>query len=180
MIFHLEKGPFEEPFFKCVTHNFYTAEWQEQVYAGLSSIFMFVFPLIILVCAYLLTFRTLHRKLASISPFPALFYYYHNTNCQNCPFSSEGSQVFRDPAESNTLGELKRRKIVRGAKMKSLRLSVAITVTFLACWTPYYVLMMASIFNRKSVSHVCIISHRFVCRPWKCNIHPGSDRHRKN
>ena len=62
VIFHLEKGPFQEPFFQCVTHNFYTADWQEKVYTGLTSIFMFVIPLIILVWAYLLTFWTLHRK----------------------------------------------------------------------------------------------------------------------
>ena len=66
IIFHVEKGPFQEAFFQCVTHNFYTADWQEQLYAGLTSIFMFVIPLVILVYTYVLTFWTLHRKLKCI------------------------------------------------------------------------------------------------------------------
>ena len=40
--------------------------------------------------------------------------------------------------------------------MKSLRISVAITLTFLACWTPYYVLMIVSIFIHKTVSRFSI------------------------
>ncbi|CAG7733711.1 unnamed protein product, partial [Allacma fusca] len=30
--------------------------------------------------------------------------------------------------------------------MKSLRISVAITVTFLCCWTPYYVMMIVAVY----------------------------------
>jgi len=39
-----------------------------------------------------------------------------------------------------------RRRMIRCAKMKSLRISVAIVATFLICWIPYHVMMVIFIF----------------------------------
>ena len=62
-----------------------------------------------------------------------------------------GNEKFRDPSNSNGLIDARRRKMIPGDKMKSLRISVATTFTFLACRTPYYVLMILSIFIHKTV-----------------------------
>lgn len=39
-----------------------------------------------------------------------------------------------------------RQRLIHRAKMKSLRLSVAIVAAFLVCWTPYYVSMLIFMF----------------------------------
>lgn len=43
-----------------------------------------------------------------------------------------------------------RQKLIHRAKMKSLRISVAIIVAFIVCWTPYYVSMMIYMFLDES------------------------------
>lgn len=47
-IFHVARGPFVEEFYQCVTHGFYTADWQEQMYATFTLVFTFLLPLCIL------------------------------------------------------------------------------------------------------------------------------------
>lgn len=39
-----------------------------------------------------------------------------------------------------------RQKLIHRAKMKSLRISVAIVAAFIICWTPYYTLMLIFMF----------------------------------
>lgn len=39
-----------------------------------------------------------------------------------------------------------RQKIIHRAKMKSLRISVAIVAAFIICWTPYYAVMIIFMF----------------------------------
>lgn len=59
LIFRVAKGPFFEDFYQCVTHGFYSAPWQEQLYTTFTLIFMFIIPLVILTGTYLSTFRTI-------------------------------------------------------------------------------------------------------------------------
>jgi gonadotropin-releasing hormone receptor len=62
LIFKLEKGPFIEDFYQCVTHGFYTEKWQEQMYTMMSFVLMFVLPLLVLICTYFSTVFTIARK----------------------------------------------------------------------------------------------------------------------
>lgn len=39
-----------------------------------------------------------------------------------------------------------RQKLIHRAKMKSLRISVAIVAAFIICWTPYYASMLIFMF----------------------------------
>ena len=39
-IFEVLQGPFQEPFYQCVTYGFYTQEWQEQFYSIFSLLTM--------------------------------------------------------------------------------------------------------------------------------------------
>lgn len=46
----------------------------------------------------------------------------------------------------------KRQQLINRAKIKSLRISVAIVAAFIICWSPYYVMMLTFMFlnpNRK-------------------------------
>lgn len=58
-IFSVLRGPFNVEFYQCVTYAFYTAPWQEQLYASVSLVLMFVLPLTTLVVTYAATFCTI-------------------------------------------------------------------------------------------------------------------------
>lgn len=62
LIFRVAQGPFIEEFSQCVTHGFYTAVWQEQLYTTFTLIFMFIIPLAVIISSYLSTFRTIAGK----------------------------------------------------------------------------------------------------------------------
>jgi hypothetical protein len=63
-------------------------------------------------------------------------------------FLSPGNEEILDGSGSfRTLIDPNRRKLIRRAKMKSLRISVAIVCVFLVCWTPYYVAMIIYLFS---------------------------------
>ncbi|XP_037720381.1 gonadotropin-releasing hormone receptor isoform X1 [Drosophila subpulchrella] len=122
-IFHVARGPFVEEFYQCVTHGFYTADWQEQMYATFTLVFTFLLPLCILFGTYMSTFRT-------ISSSEKMF---------------QGSKLAnyttaKLPTQTN------RQRLIHKAKMKSLRISVVIIIAFLICWTPYYVMMIMFMF----------------------------------
>ncbi|XP_075164709.1 corazonin receptor isoform X2 [Haematobia irritans] len=121
-IFHVARGPFVEEFYQCVTHGFYTAEWQEQLYATFTLVFTFLLPLCILFGTYMSTFRT-------ISSSEKMF---------------QGSKL---AAYTNKpTGQTNRQRLIHKAKMKSLRISVVIIIAFLICWTPYNVMMLIFMF----------------------------------
>jgi hypothetical protein len=49
-----------------------------------------------------------------------------------------------------SLATLRRYKILRKAKVVSLRMTTYVVLGFLVCWTPYYVVMMMFIFWKPS------------------------------
>ncbi|XP_072938501.1 gonadotropin-releasing hormone receptor [Epargyreus clarus] len=116
VVFREAKGPFVEVFYQCVTHGFYTERWQEQAYTTLSLVFMFILPLIILVCTYVSTVRTI----------------------------AQSEKVFKPEVrqEKYLTPDVNRRRLIDRAKMKSLRMSVVIVTAFIIWWTPYYVMMI--------------------------------------
>lgn len=61
----MARGPFVEEFYQCVTHGFYTADWQEQMYATFTLVFTFLLPLCILFGTYMSTFRTISSKFSA-------------------------------------------------------------------------------------------------------------------
>ena len=71
VIFHVEKGPFYEEFYQCVTFGFYTELWQEQLYATFSLVCMFVLPLLILISTYVSTVITISSEY-QLNPFRTL------------------------------------------------------------------------------------------------------------
>ena len=61
-IFRVERGPFEQEFYQCVTYGAYSERWQEQLYSCFSVLLMYVAPLITMLTAYMLIFATIARK----------------------------------------------------------------------------------------------------------------------
>ncbi|XP_068083917.1 gonadotropin-releasing hormone receptor-like [Anabrus simplex] len=121
VIFHLEKGPFYEEFYQCVTYGFYTEAWQEQLYTTFSLVCMFLLPLAILVSTYVCTITTIARS----------------------------EKLFRAEVSSDrryVASDVNRRRIIHRAKMKSLRISVVIVLAFIVWWTPYYSMMIIFMF----------------------------------
>ncbi|KAH8283722.1 hypothetical protein KR018_007295 [Drosophila ironensis] len=122
-IFHVARGPFVEEFYQCVTHGFYTADWQEKMYTTFTLVFTFLLPLCILFGTYMSTFRT-------ISSSEKMF--------QGSKLANYSTAKL--PTQTN------RQRLIHKAKMKSLRISVVIIIAFLICWTPYYVMMIIFMF----------------------------------
>ncbi|XP_046400825.1 gonadotropin-releasing hormone II receptor-like [Ischnura elegans] len=120
-IFHVEKGPFYEDFYQCVTYGFYSYPWQEQLYTTFSLVCMFVLPLVILVSTYVSTIITIARS--------------------EKVFKAERG---RGPRSHPT--DVNRCRLMRRAKIKSLRISVVIVVAFVVWWTPYYTMMIIFMF----------------------------------
>lgn len=51
-IFRVDKGPFVEEFYQCVTYGAFPAEWQSKVYSIITLLLLFVIPLIVLIITY--------------------------------------------------------------------------------------------------------------------------------
>ncbi|KAK8405684.1 hypothetical protein O3P69_001883 [Scylla paramamosain] len=62
---------------------------------------------------------------------------------------SESEKVFRSERTTlgNTCPEFNRRRLLRKAKMRALRISVVIVLAFVICWTPYYMMMIIFLFT---------------------------------
>nr|AVA26879.1 corazonin receptor [Carcinus maenas] len=121
LVFHVVRGPFIEDFYQCVTYGLYSPAWLEKLYAVFSLVCMFVLPLLILLLTYISTFITLHKS----------------------------EKVFRSERTTlgNTCPEFNRRRLLRKAKMRALRISVVIVLAFVICWTPYYMMMIIFLFT---------------------------------
>ncbi|XP_031640047.1 gonadotropin-releasing hormone receptor-like isoform X2 [Contarinia nasturtii] len=119
-IFTVTRGPFIEEFYQCVTYGSYSAPWQEQLYTMFTLVFMFLIPLGILLLTYVSTIKTI----------------------------SDSEKIFQVNETSNEQDRKlnNRQRLIHRAKMKSLRISVAIVAAFIICWTPYYVLMLIFMF----------------------------------
>ncbi|XP_063592208.1 gonadotropin-releasing hormone receptor-like [Penaeus indicus] len=133
VVFHVSKGPFLEEFLQCVTYGFYTAVWQEQLYTTFSLVCMFILPLFILTITYASTFITLQKS----------------------------ERIFRNERTTlgNTCPEFNRRRLLRKAKMRALRISVVIVLAFIICWTPYYISMVIYIFTDPTEHRFSMIAY---------------------
>nr|AHE76192.1 Corazonin receptor 1 [Ixodes scapularis] len=146
-IFRVQRGPFEEEFYQCVTYGFYSAQWQEQLYTTVSLVLMFLLPLVTLITTYICTFYTISIQRSFFVP-----------SKDGASGSGKHTQENHEPqarrhAKAETLAapthsamDDARRKLLHKAKMKSLMITVVIVLAFIVCWTPYYCMMIIFIF----------------------------------
>ncbi|OQR70749.1 gonadotropin-releasing hormone receptor-like, partial [Tropilaelaps mercedesae] len=149
-IFRVVRGPFVEEFYQCVTYGFYTAPWQEQLYASISLMLMFVLPLTTLVATYAATFHTI-ANLPAIhcgeSERPQPIHSQHRLLSTPGNAGPEEVALTCSTVNGSHLMEAARRRLLAKAKKKSLMITVVIVVAFIVCWTPYYAMMVIFIFN---------------------------------
>lgn len=140
-IFRVQRGPFEEEFYQCVTYGFYSAQWQEQLYTTVSLVLMFLLPLVTLITTYICTFYTISIQRSFFVPAKDGSNRSKQQNHQRRQHKADGLA----PPGHSAMDDA-RRKLLHKAKMKSLMITVVIVLAFIVCWTPYYCMMIIFIF----------------------------------
>ncbi|XP_050028627.2 uncharacterized protein [Dermacentor andersoni] len=142
-IFRVQRGPFAEEFYQCVTYGFYSAQWQEQLYTSLSLVCMFLLPLATLVTTYICTFYTISVQRSAFVPARKSS---KERGSRKYGRRRAGEQSSCSEARPPSSMEEARRRLLHRAKMKSLMITVVIVAAFIICWTPYYSMMIIFIF----------------------------------
>ncbi|XP_032060543.1 gonadotropin-releasing hormone II receptor-like, partial [Aythya fuligula] len=110
-VFHTVSRSRPRRFVQCATVGSFGAHWQETLYNMFTFACLFLLPLLVMVLCY-------GRILAAISG-----------RMKEAGASSRDFQLRRSSDN-----------IPRRARMRTLRMSIAIVLTFIVCWTPYYLL----------------------------------------
>lgn len=111
--------------------------WHEQLYTGLTLILMFIIPLAILIVSYLLTFRTIAHSQKNLFP----------PEAPPVTVTHTGQRTIEQVGILVKTSYANRQKLLQRAKYKSLKMSILIIMGFILCWTPYYLMMIISIFT---------------------------------
>ncbi|XP_077183586.1 gonadotropin-releasing hormone II receptor-like [Paroedura picta] len=111
-VFHTVSRSQPTYFIQCATMGSFHAQWQEVLYNMFTFCFLFLLPLLIMVVCYSRIFIEISRKMKKA-----------------CAASK--SREFHLRRSFNNIPR---------ARMRSLKMSVVIVLTFVICWTPYYML----------------------------------------
>lgn len=99
----------------------YTAQWQRKLYISFMSIYILIFPSIVLSFCYINVARVVWKQGRS------------------------------DPYLSNSDTSLRKFIVNKGtislAKMKTVKMTFCIIISFIACWTPYFVTTLCIIYS---------------------------------
>ncbi|CAH2327255.1 gonadotropin-releasing hormone II receptor-like [Pelobates cultripes] len=109
-VFHVVSRAHPVHFVQCATVGSFQAHWQETIYNMFTFFCLFLLPLLIMVYCY-------SRILIEIS--------------QKMKKSCVSSREFHLRRSSNNIPR---------ARMRTLKMSLVIVLTFIVCWTPYYLL----------------------------------------
>ncbi|KAI6073015.1 Gonadotropin-releasing hormone II receptor-like protein [Aix galericulata] len=110
-VFHTVSRSRPRRFVQCATVGSFRAHWQETLYNMFTFACLFLLPLLVMVLCY-------GRILAAISG----------------RMKEAGASSSRDFQLRRSYNNIPR------ARMRTLRMSIAIVLTFIVCWTPYYLL----------------------------------------
>ncbi|XP_038137075.1 gonadotropin-releasing hormone II receptor-like isoform X2 [Cyprinodon tularosa] len=107
-------------FTQCVSHGSFSHRWQETVYNMFHFITLYVIPLLMMSCCYCRILLHINQQ-----------------HLQDKVYSASGVPLLRS-------GESHLRRsgtdIIPKARMKTLKMTVVIVLSFVVCWTPYYLL----------------------------------------
>ncbi|XP_056138459.1 gonadotropin releasing hormone receptor 4 [Lampris incognitus] len=109
-IFHNVTITAPENFTQCTTHGSFVEHWQETAYNLFTFVCLFLLPLVIMVLCYT-------RILIEIS-----------------------SRMARGNLPSRDVHLRRSHNNIPKARMRTLKMSIAIVTSFIVCWTPYYLL----------------------------------------
>ncbi|XP_030620986.1 gonadotropin releasing hormone receptor 2 [Chanos chanos] len=108
--FHLVTISSPERFTQCTTHGSFTFHWQETLYNMLTFSFLFLLPLIIMITCYTRILLEISKRMA------------------------------KDNMISSEVRLRRSKNNIPKARMRTLKMSVVIVISFVVCWTPYYLL----------------------------------------
>ncbi|XP_016372029.1 putative gonadotropin-releasing hormone II receptor [Sinocyclocheilus rhinocerous] len=97
-------------FIQCTTYGSFSSHWQETLYNMLTFTFLFLFPLFIMISCYTRILFEISNKMA------------------------------KDSLLSNKVQLRRSKNNIPKARMRTLKMSVVIVLSFMVCWTPYYML----------------------------------------
>ncbi|KAM9408311.1 LOW QUALITY PROTEIN: gonadotropin-releasing hormone II receptor-like [Pholidichthys leucotaenia] len=99
-----------EDFTQCMTQGSFEAHWHETAYNMFTFSCLFLLPLIIMITCYTRIFCEISKRLKN----------------DNVPYS----EVYLRCSRNN----------IPRARMRTLKMSIVIVLSFIICWTPYYLL----------------------------------------
>nr|ABB89901.1 type 3/II gonadotropin-releasing hormone receptor [Eublepharis macularius] len=111
-VFHTVSRSQPVYFIQCATVGSFHAHWQEILYNMFTFCFLFLLPLLIMVVCYSRIFIEISRKMKKACAPPKSREFHLRRSYNNIP----------------------------RARMRTLKMSVVIVLTFVVCWTPYYML----------------------------------------
>ncbi|CAM9804690.1 unnamed protein product [Lampetra fluviatilis] len=121
-LFHVKSPKGNKNFVQCVTHGNFVEQWHHNLYYMFTFVFLFILPLFIMIFCY-------------------------------CRILLEISKRMREGSISSKEIRLRRsNNNIPKARMRTLKMSIAIVSSFVVCWTPYYVLGIWYWFDRSIVS----------------------------
>ncbi|XP_059621206.1 adipokinetic hormone/corazonin-related peptide receptor variant I-like [Phlebotomus argentipes] len=133
VIYHVAHRPGVPEFQQCVTFGFFQSDNAESVYNFICVVLMYFMPLLVICVAYTMivceiTKRTLRSR----------------ERDDGKDRTASGALRLR----CNALTQIER------ARQKTFKLTVIIVVVFIWCWTPYVVMALWYVFDRKSAEKV--------------------------
>ncbi|KAL3841893.1 hypothetical protein ACJMK2_019984 [Sinanodonta woodiana] len=99
----------------------YTAEWQRKVYFTFMTVYILVIPSILISYCYINVARVVWKQ-----------------GKVDIKFSSDNCSLRKTVAN---------RGVISKAKMKTIKMTLCIIITFIACWTPYFVTTLIRIYS---------------------------------
>ncbi|XP_051757594.1 gonadotropin releasing hormone receptor 2 [Ctenopharyngodon idella] len=109
-VFHVVVIDSPKRFIQCTTYGSFNSRWHETLYNMLTFTFLFLFPLFIMISCYT-------RILFEIS-----------------------KKMTEDSLLSNKVQLRRSKNNIPKARMRTLKMTVVIVLSFMVCWTPYYML----------------------------------------
>ncbi|XP_067257253.1 gonadotropin releasing hormone receptor 2 [Chanodichthys erythropterus] len=109
-IFHVVVIDSPKQFIQCTTYGSFSSRWHETLYNMLTFTFLFLFPLFIMISCYTRILFEISRKMTE------------------------------DSLLSNKVQLRRSKNNIPKARMRTLKMTVVIVLSFMVCWTPYYML----------------------------------------
>lgn len=141
-LFHNVTITVPENFTQCTTHGSFVQHWQETLYNMFTFVCLFLLPLVIMIFCYTrilveISSRMAHSNCEShVSPRCS-----HNTFAESQAVMCDRDVFFCLPPVLSRDVHLRRsHNNIPKARIRTLKMSIVIVMSFIICWTPYYLL----------------------------------------
>ncbi|PWA28640.1 hypothetical protein CCH79_00019841 [Gambusia affinis] len=109
-------------FTQCASHGSFAHRWQETLYNMFHFVTLYVVPLLLMSCCYSRILLHINQQHLQHKGTPPVIHLQHNETSGESPLRRSGTDL------------------IPKARMKTLKMTVVIVLSFVVCWTPYYLL----------------------------------------